>query len=135
MHCQSEFTYFFLCHASPFQDDSANVVLTGGHREEGLLPAEAEKSFHQLLFLSSGVAQMESLSQGFEFRGRQEIQSLRQLLQVALFGSHNQHRTRENQSVFLFEITFFSQHTIFLSYPIIKIYLYYNTICANRNVR
>lgn len=76
----------FLCHASPFQDDSPNVVLSGGHREEGLLPAETEKSVHQLLFLSSGVAQMESLSQGFEFRGRQEIESLRQLLQVALFG-------------------------------------------------
>lgn len=72
------------------------------------MPAETEKSVHQLLFLSSGVAQMESFSQGFEFRGRQEIQSLRQLLQVALFGSHNQNRMSENQSAFLFEVTYFS---------------------------
>lgn len=110
-------SHTYICPASPFQDDSPNVVLSRGHREEGLLPAETEKSVHQLLFLSSGVAQMESLSQGFEFRGRQEIQSLRQLLQVALFESHNQHRTRENQSVRIFQLTIFPSYTILLCAP------------------
>lgn len=66
--------------------------MSGGHREEGLLPAETEKSVHQLLFLGSRVAQMESLSQSFEFRGRQEIQSLSQILQVTFYRLDKQNR-------------------------------------------
>lgn len=62
--------------SAPFEDDSADVVLSRVHREEGLLPAEAEKAVHQLLLLSARIAQMEGLSQGFEFWCRQEIQSL-----------------------------------------------------------
>lgn len=70
--------------------------MSGGHGKEGLLPAETEKSVHQLLLLGSRVAQMESLSQGFEFRGRQEIQSLSQILQVAFCRLDKQNRKRGN---------------------------------------
>lgn len=65
-----------------------------GGGEEGLLSAETEKSVHQLLLLGSRVAQMESLSQGFKLRGRQEIQGLSQILQVTLCGSDKQTRNR-----------------------------------------
>lgn len=71
--------------------------MSGGHGEEGLLPAETEKSIHQLLFLGSRVAQMESLSQGFEFRGRQEVQSLSQILQVTFCELDKQSRNKGNQ--------------------------------------
>lgn len=85
--------------APPLQDDKTDVVVSRGHGEEGLLPAETEKSIHQLLLLSSRVAQMESLSQGFEFRGRQEIQRLGQILQVALCGSGKQSRNTANSTL------------------------------------
>lgn len=77
---------------SPFEDDSPNVVLSSGQREEGLLPTQTEKSVHQLLFLSPRIAQMESLSQRFDIRSGQEIQSLSQVLKVTLYDFQKQQR-------------------------------------------
>lgn len=71
--------------------------MSGGHGEKGFLLAETEKSIHQLLLLGSRVAQMESFSQGFEFRGRKKVQSLSQILQVAFCGLDKQNRNRGNQ--------------------------------------
>ena len=77
---------------SPFENDSPNDVLSSGHREEGLLPAQTEKSVHQLLFLSPRIAQMESLSQRFEIRSGQEIESLPQVLKFTLYDFQKQQR-------------------------------------------
>lgn len=53
--------------------------------EERLLLAEAEEPVDQLLLLCPRTAQMKGLSQRFNFRGWQEIQSFSEVLEVRLF--------------------------------------------------
>ncbi|PWA30462.1 hypothetical protein CCH79_00015378, partial [Gambusia affinis] len=72
---------------SPFQNNCPNFALTGGRREERLLPAQTEKPIDQLLFLGARTAQMESFSKSFEVRSRQQIQSLHKILESILSSS------------------------------------------------